>query len=221
MVGGVAVMIDVLRASSTITTALSNGATCVRPYADVDACRHFAESNACLTGGERGGLPLPGFNFGNSPSAYARSVVEGREVCFTTTNGTQALTRMEQADEILIGCFMNRAAVVARLAEESRAIHLVCAGTDGAITAEDTIFAGAVAFDLAGSAASHQPIGTQMAVALYEHAVDQPGGVADVVRGGTGGQNLQRLGLETDIEEVLRESCHGFVPKLIDDRIVS
>lgn len=221
LAGGVAVMIDVLRASSTICTALANGAAAVRPFASVDETRTFAAEHGCLTGGERGGVPIDGFSFGNSPSSYAAEAVAGREICFTTTNGTQALTRMSEADEVLIGCFLNRSALVERLRSQARPVHLVCAGTDGAMTSEDVLLAGAVAGDLLEALDVDTPIGTQLAVSLYRRHSEEAGGVEQAVRAGQGGRNLKRLGLEADIADVLVESSLDVVPRLDEGRLVS
>ena len=217
--GSVAVMIDVLRASSTVTTALANGATTVRPFADVDVCRRDAATRAALTGGERGGVPLPGFDFGNSPTAYSRDNVAGREICFTTTNGTQALTRMTLAETVLIGSFMNRKALVDRLRQDGRDVHLVCAGTDGAMTAEDTLFAGAVASDLLGKVDENEPLGTQLAASLFAQHGANSDSLQSAVRAGQGGKNLIRLGLEADIDVVLDQNCLDVVPQRVGDSI--
>ena len=216
---GVAVMIDVLRASSTIVTALSNGASCVRPFAEVEQCREQALLTGGLTGGERGGVPLPGFDFGNSPSAYTPSCVAGREICFTTTNGTQALAQMHEAEEVLIGCFLNRTALVTLLQQRARDVHLVCAGTDGRVTSEDVLFAGEVAFDLLGSVTFESRAETQMATALYQHAQNSEGGLETAVRASTGGRNLAALGLSADISDVMQENRYQAVPVFTDGTI--
>jgi len=147
LAGGTVVIIDILRASSTIITALHNGAKRVIPCATADEARLIREkSNAecVLLGGERGGVLIEGFDFGNSPTEYAPGRVAGKTIVFTTTNGTQALLKSAAAETILIGAFVNRQAVVNRLHHDHRPVHLVCAGTDGEITGEDVLFAGAV-----------------------------------------------------------------------------
>ena len=91
--GGVAVVIDVLRASTTLIQALASGATAVYPVAEVDEARELAEAfrgERVLLGGERGGRPIPGFDLGNSPCEYTPEVCRGARVIFTTTNGTRA-----------------------------------------------------------------------------------------------------------------------------------
>ena len=101
-----------------------------------------------ILGGERGGLPIPGFDLGNSPAEYTRERVAGKTVVFTTTNGTRAMQRCKQASRVLLGAFVNFSAVCRELGGVEQVV-LVCAGTDGHVTREDTLFAGAVVDDLA------------------------------------------------------------------------
>src|SRR5579872_6432730 len=137
---GVAVVIDVLRAASTIVQALASGADCVVPCGDIDEARRIAEElppEKRILGGEREGLPIPGFDLGNSPAEYTSSLVEGKRVIFTTTNGTRALIRAKTARRVLVGALSNLAAVVNVLIGETGPVHLVCAGTDKRMTLED------------------------------------------------------------------------------------
>lgn len=203
--GGVAVIVDVLRASTTILHALANDAQGVVPCGTVDeafAVRESATKDTCLLGGERGGVKIDGFDLSNSPDDYAASVVRGKTIGFTTTNGTKALLRSELADEILIGAFVNFAAVLRRSRMQQKPIHIVCAGTDGVITGEDVLFAGALVTalgcsdvdyeinDAANIAANHwrQECG-ELTSARIEPAL----------RRAQGGRNLIRLGYEKDI----------------------
>ena len=215
--GGVAVMIDVLRASSTICTALDNGAEAVVPLLDPEEALRRAASEGGLSGGERGGEPIEGFDFGNSPSSYGPAAVRGRTVFFTTTNGTRALGRMRNAEEVFVGGFVNRDAVTDRLRGEARDVHLVCAGTDGHVTAEDVLFAGAVASDLLDVVRPQDPLGTQLATHLYFGTPD----LDEAVRAGLGGRNLIRLGLSADIDDALSENTTAVLPRLDGERLVA
>jgi 2-phosphosulfolactate phosphatase len=141
-----AVILDILRASSTIITAFENGVSAVIPCGEpAEALRLRTESSdPLLLGGERGGVRIPGFDFGNSPAEYTRAAVAGRRLVFTTTNGTRALLKCRQASEIAIGCILNLNALALWLERSGREIHLVCAGTDGFISGEDVYAAGAL-----------------------------------------------------------------------------
>jgi len=151
--GGVAVVVDVLRASTTIIHALANGAKCVIPALDVETARNIACGVApraeVLLGGEREGVLIPGFDLDNNPFAYTEEVVNGKTIVFTTTNGTAALQRAALADRVLIGALLNIQAVVRELVNDERPVHFVCAGTKGRITLEDALCAGVFVHRLA------------------------------------------------------------------------
>ena len=143
----VVVVVDQLRASSTICHALSAGAKCVIPFVEVDdtlaKARQFSPGEAVL-GGERGGRRIAGFQLGNSPTEYSPEKVFGKSVLFTTTNGARALEHARLAKRVLVGATVNRQAIVAELAEAGR-VDILCAGTNGAVTREDILAAGAIA----------------------------------------------------------------------------
>src|SRR5713101_2072341 len=135
--GGVAVVIDVLRATTTMIHALAAGCTAVRPCAEVDEARELAgkmRAGRVLLGGERGGAPLPGFDLGNSPSEYTTKVCCGTTLVLTTTNGTRACLRAVEAERALVAGFVNYSAVCEQLRQDSRPIHIICAGTEGEVS---------------------------------------------------------------------------------------
>ena len=138
LAGGTAVVIDVLRASTTIIYALQAGANAVIPCQEIDEARRIAAGfspDEKILGGERGGMPIEGFDLGNSPEEFTPERVRGKTVVFTTTNGTQALLHVKRAKRILLGAFVNATAVVQHLKGQED-VHLLCAGTDGQPTDE-------------------------------------------------------------------------------------
>lgn len=151
--GRTVVVIDVLRWSTVVVTALAHGAAWVEAFASAaEAAARAAELRASATGavlgGERATRALPGFDVGNSPGEYTRERVAGRVVITTTTNGTQALAAARGAHEVLVAAFVNVDAVVAQLRDAlaaGRGITLVAAGTEGVEASEDTGCAGAIA----------------------------------------------------------------------------
>ena len=146
--GGVAVVIDVLRASTTIVHALAHGCEAVIPCAEVDEARRVAAGlppGRAILRGERQGVPIPGFDLGNSPGEYTEEACRGKTLVMTTTNGTRALLASLEAETVLVGAFVNFAATVQRLIHEARPVHIVCAGTEGRISYEDSLLAGAFA----------------------------------------------------------------------------
>jgi 2-phosphosulfolactate phosphatase len=221
--GGIAVVIDVLRASTTIATALAHGAAVVLPRRSIDEARATAAARAgALLGGERGGLKITGFDLGNSPAEYTADRLAGRPVVITTTNGTAALAACHDAAEVLVGAIVNRAAVAAtarRLAVERGcdAIHLVCAGTDGHVTEEDVLAAGAM-LDAAGredelDAAAHAARDRFRGLAAAGRAGLEER-IAAAFRTCRGGENLIALGMEADLALAAAIDSLAVVPRL-------
>lgn len=146
----VVVVIDVLRATTTIVYALQNGARAVIPCEEPQDALAVRErlGAAAVLGGERNSVRIPGFDLDNSPSSYAREKVEGKTVAFTTTNGTRALNRAIQASAkaVVCGAFVNLSAVAEFIQRMSPLrVFLACAGSEGAISLEDVLCAGAIA----------------------------------------------------------------------------
>ena len=232
--GGIAIVIDVLRASTTIVTALAHGAAGVRPVLTVEAARALAAGFASLSGssvllgGERGGLRIDGFDLGNSPLEYSRARVAGRRIVITTTNGTAAVDACTDASEVLIGAIVNRAAAAARarelaVAHGTSTIHLVCAGTDGEVTEEDRLAAGAI-LDAAGRlpGGSDDTLDASATAALetfrgvLSAAADT--GAASAITAAfamsRGGRNLIELGMRADLPAAAAIDSLRVVPRL-------
>lgn len=215
LAGGVAVILDILRASTTIVHALGAGAAFVRPFLEPgEALAAKAEWGVgdVLLGGERGGARIPGFDLGNSPREYRPEALQSRPVFFTTTNGTRALLASLEADRIFVGCFNNLSALVRVLVKDGRPVHLVCAGTRGEVSLEDTLGAGAVAAALGEPYGLEQPTNdaTLMAVDAWRRAGPLPA----ELRRGVGGRDVIRLGLDADIDAAAAIDSRDVVPEL-------
>src|SRR3954463_3827431 len=146
--GGVAVVVDVLRATTMMVHALSAGCVAVIPCGEVDEARRVAAGfppGEALLAGERQGLPIDGFDLGNSPASFTPQVCRGKTLVMTTTNGTRAILASLDAQRVVIGAFANFAATVQLLHVQERDAHIICAGTDGLVSYEDTLLAGAFA----------------------------------------------------------------------------
>lgn len=148
LAGRVVVVIDVLRASSTIAAALHNGARAVVPLESPDEVvtrlKSFARADVVLAG-ERKMLPISGYDLGNSPREMVRERVEGRTVLLTTTNGTMALTGVAGARDVVVASYVNFTAVLTMLRAALRGgtdIAVVCAGRDRQFSLEDAACAG-------------------------------------------------------------------------------
>ena len=208
---GVCVAIDVLRATTTITTALANGALRVRPFETVEetfaakrailAARPDLEGNVLL-GGERGGLPIDGFDLGNSPDLYTREAIEGKTLLFTTTNGTKAILRARGKRHL--ASLLNVDAVFKRIHDaDFDAVSIVCAGTNGQYTREDLLLAGCLV-DKITLAREGYALNVQAEASREDWRVNRSRPLAELLRESTGGQNLSRLKLGKDIIDAAR-----------------
>ena len=214
--GAVVVVVDQLRATSTIAAALAAGAARVVPMYTVDDAlaerdRRSAESPPPLLAGERSGVKPDTFDLGNSPQALTPEIAADRSVVFTTTNGTAALLHAATADLVLTGALANRSAVAEEIAADPRPIHVLCAGTRGGVTLDDLIAAGAIAERLieAGRNPSHDD---GVRVALHAWADAQARGIEAALGASWGGRNLTRLGLTEDVAWCARVDHLSVVP---------
>ena len=214
LVGSTAVVIDVLRATTTIIAALAAGARAVVPCLTVEDARRRAHDfgDRAVLAGERSGLRIEGFDLGNSPSEFTPSAVGGRMVVMTTTNGTKALLHVAQASEILIGAFVNLSAVCSQLAGKQQ-IDIVCAGTDDAVTEEDVLAAGAIARRMVLADAYQVNDAGTIAVGTWAHFAGCSHPLADEFRLSAGGRNLLSIGMNADIECAAEIDRFDLVPR--------
>lgn len=225
LAGRAVVVIDVLRATTTIIHALAQGASAVIPCLEVEDARKAAEKlgSAALLGGERGGRAIAGFDLGNSPTEYQSERVSGKTIVMTTTNGTRAMLRCQAARRVLIGAFVNFSAICEQLRDEPH-IDLLCAGTDNQVTREDVLFAGAVVDDIVRCAAAIPAadaieLNDQALIALdaWRAAINDlrdalP--LAEHLRSSRGGRNLIDIGHEHDIDIAAHIDRFSHVPEL-------
>ena len=228
LLGGTVVVIDVLRASTTIVHALEAGATKVIPCLEVkDALALAAElpPGEVVLGGERGGLAIDGFDLGNSPTEYTPDRVAGRTVVFTTTNGTRAMRQCGLADRVLIGAFVNVSAVCRCLAGAKR-IHLLCAGTGGETSCDDVLLAGLLVDRIERQGGPVRELNAPAVTARKRWRASFPSSLAAgaeplgaeplaaELRKSKGGRNLTAVGLGDDILTAARIDRFGRVPEL-------
>lgn len=228
--GAVVLVIDALRASTTIVHAMQTGARRVRPTLTVAEAigmraRLRAEDPALEVrlGGERGGVKPEGFDAGNSPADYATGgnarITPGCTLIFTSTNGTGTLLHAAAcASEVLVATLRNRASVCQRVASDDRPVLVLCAGTRESVSMEDALVAGAIVDRLLALGRSLTPDdAARMCVTLWRVASATTTGVVEVFRESRGGRNLVRLGLDADIEFCAQADRSPVVPRLAKD----
>jgi 2-phosphosulfolactate phosphatase len=210
------VVIDVLRATSTIATALSSGAAGVEPTGTLDEARARAQASGALLGGEREGLRPEGFDLGNSPRDYDARCA-GRGVVLSTTNGTQAVLASRGSRRILAGSLLNAEATArALVAGGAQEVLLLCSGSRGRVAADDVVAAGCLAGHLALRAGAEPGDGARVAVALFDAWRHD---LAGLLRRSVSGRRLLSIGLERDIEDCARVDALPLVAELDRDGV--
>jgi 2-phosphosulfolactate phosphatase len=193
----IVVIIDVFRATSTMATALHNGAAKIIPVDSAELCIEMGKQTGGITAGERDGKIIPGLSYGNSPSEYPRSFIENKTLVITTTNGTKLLhmALKQGAKEVITGSFPNLSRVVNFLKEQNANVILGCSGWKNRFNIEDTLFAGAVIEEIKDQFTIHCD-SSFMANQLYNmHKADMPNYIKTL----THWHRLAAYGLEEDM----------------------
>jgi len=206
----IVVIIDVFRATSTIATALYNGATRVIPVDKVDKCIEIGNKVGGIKAGERDGKVIEGLDHGNSPAEYSRDFIEGKTLVLTTTNGTKLLHMAlnNGASEVITGSFPNLSAVCAHLIAGNKNIILACSAWKDKFNLEDTLFAGAIVNRVKEYFVVHCD-SSLMAEDMYcLHKSD----IKNFIRLTTHWHRLAAYGLEKDLEYCVTEDVANVLP---------
>jgi 2-phosphosulfolactate phosphatase len=168
----IVVVIDVLRASSTIITALLNGAKGIIPVDDMAEASRISQSvdsDNYLLCGEKDGEKIEGYDLGNSPLEYTPEVIGGKTVIFKTTNGTKAMKKSVNAANVYVAGFLNVSTIVEELRKTDTDIVLVCAGWQGRLALEDMLLSGKIIHELVdGQLHPDARDGAKVSFGLYE-----------------------------------------------------
>jgi 2-phosphosulfolactate phosphatase len=200
--GKVVVVIDILRATSCMTTALANGIESITAVASLEECKALGEQGY-LTAAERDGKKVDGFDFGNSPFSYHDESIKGKKIVVTTTNGTLAIVKSEGAKEILIGSFLNFSTIVNYLRNQPNDVLM--------------LFAGAIVDALKGDF-SHDEDSVLTALNLYYSAKSD---MIGFLSNSSHVRRLQGLGIMKDIEFCLTKDIYNVLPIMRDGKIVN
>lgn len=209
------VMIDVLRASSTMTTALHNGAKGIIAVEDMGDASKFSnnlDSESFLMSGEKNGIRIDGYDLGNSPLEHTRDVVNGKTIILNTTNGTKAIRRCSLADQIIVGSFLNLNAIVEYLQTLDEEVLLVCAGWRGRLSLEDILCAGNIIYELyEGDLSDEARDGAKVAFGLYEKFGDD---IENGIKSSNYAVRLKDIVSEEDLEYCCQRSITDILPAL-------
>ena len=213
--GSIAVVADVLRATSTIVTALYNGCRIVIPVITVDDAYETARSfdgKELMLGGERNGQKIDGFDFGNSPQEYTREKVKEKILITTTTNGTKALVRTAEAEETLVLSFLNLTAVGDYILKRQNDITAVAAGLLGDFSIEDSVCCGLL-IEYLLSRAPDQFEKTAALEKILHMSRMYSGKIEQLLSESTHGSYLRSIGYESDLKVCARTDSCSIVPR--------
>ena len=214
--GKTVVVVDILRATSCMTTAFAHNIESMKPVATLEECKALKQDGYFIAA-ERGGEKVEGFDIGNSPFSYMEPSLNGEKVAVTTTNGTLAITKSIAANDVLIGSFLNIGAVAKKVVDLEQDLIIHCAGWKGSVNAEDTLFAGAL-IDLLRDSYLMSTDDATVAYALYQQHKDD---MLAYVSQSSHAQRLQGFGIMKDIEFCLEIDKYEVVPYLKDGSIIS
>lgn len=214
------VVIDVLRATSVMTTALANGAKQILPVLTPEEAfelqKEMGAENVIL-GGERNAVPIPGFDFGNSPFSYPPTVIKDKTLIITTTNGTRAILNSLGAKKLYVGSFLNDRAIIETIKDDEEVVF-VASGSHDHFTMEDSLCAGKMAHELEQLVGAHlSDVAIAMAY-LYEQNKN------DIHAIGSKGKHYKRLtglGELKDLEYCYQSDILDVVPIYQDGKLIS
>lgn len=214
----IVVIIDVFRATSTIATALYNGAQKVIPVAKVEDCIAIGKKLNAITAGERDGKIIEGLQHGNSPAEYPRSFIEKQTLVLTTTNGTKLLHMAldKGASEVITGTFPNLSAVCDHLAASNKNVILGCSAWKDRFNLEDTLFAGAVIHQIKNYFTIHCD-SSLMAEDMYQLHCNN---LYSFIQKTTHWHRLAGYGLEKDLEYCVTPDIANILPVYKDGALI-
>lgn len=218
--GDIIAIIDVLRCSSTIITALANGASEIIPVSTVRKAKQMkARHPDYILAGERKGLKPKGFELGNSPREFSHERINGKAIILTTTDGTKALEFTKGARHVLVGSFLNAAAIGKMLhktaCRKNLGVSLVACGKEGRISIEDFLCAGQILETMP----TDEYVLSDSALAVLYASKGADKRISELVRSGEHSEALEKIGLAEDVEFCLKVNRHSVVPVFMNGRI--
>jgi 2-phosphosulfolactate phosphatase len=221
--GTIAVVADVLRATSTIVTALYHGCEYVVPVKSVqdaqNAADHFDRQDVIL-GGERNGKNINGFDFGNSPQEYTPASVNGKIVVTTTTNGTKALVHAAEAGMTLVMAFLNLSSVADFILQHDQDVSVVAAGIYGDFSIEDSVCCGLLIDRLLEKSPNSYEL-DNTARKIRDFSIQYKGNVEKLLHESPHGQFLTKLGYGSDLHVCAQLDAYSIVPIYKNGRITA
>ncbi len=214
--GKIAVAVDIFRATSCMVSGIANGVADIYPVATVDECFELGKEGMIMAG-ERGGIKVDGFDIGNSPFDYMSDEVKGKSVVVSTTNGTRTILASLNADEVLIGAFLNIGVLAEYLKNAQKDVVIHCAGWKGTVNLEDTLFAGA----LINLLIDQMEISGDSALIAHQLYLANQDKLLEIARQSAHAQRLSGFGVAKDIEFCMTSNQYETIPVYVDGKLKS
>ncbi|MBI1305733.1 MAG: 2-phosphosulfolactate phosphatase [Bacteroidetes bacterium] len=213
----IVVVIDILRATSTMCAALYNGAEAIIPVVDTQEAQAYSHEHPdYLIAGEREGQKADGFNFGNSPAEYTPSVIAGKTLVLTTTNGTKCINASKAAHMVMVGSFFNLSVLSNFLKSSKRDVVLFCSGWKNRVNIEDTLFAGAMV-DLLKETHFAEDDSAELSADLFRSHGDD---LTHYLRKASHPRRFERLGNHLDLALCCETDRYPVLMSLVGDRLL-
>jgi 2-phosphosulfolactate phosphatase len=214
----IVVVVDILRAGTSMCAAFMNGIEKIYPLSDLDEAKKL-KAKGYLLAGERDGLKIDFADFGNSPFEFENNQLSGKSLAYSTTNGTRTIEMAKSADMLVIGAFTNLKYLADWLTRQDKNILILCAGWKDTFSLEDAVFAGALVkkltqqkdFGIAGDAVF-------AALKLWETAENN---LLEFIQFGSHCERLKKIGAGDDIAYAIRMDTTPVVPVLKDEHLIN
>ena len=213
-VGKIVVIIDVLRASSTINTILYNGAELIKPIERIEECKKLKDHGYIIMA-ERMGKKVEGFDFGNSPSKINKNEFNGKKVALTTSNGTKSILKTKKSKISLIGSFLNMGMIIDCLNKKNSDTLLLCSGWKGSRNLEDTLCAGGIISGLKNFQINSDT--GLMAKKLYESSKDN---ILETMMKSSHAKRLSSYDNIIDIKFCSEKDSQPIIPFLKEEKLI-
>lgn len=211
----IVVVVDILRATTSMCVAFAHGATEIVPVETIEECLQY-KSRGYIVAGERNGVKVVGFDMGNSPFSFMGEHIKGAKIAMTTTNGTKCIHASRNAAQIVVGAFVNMSSLIDYLKAQNRDVIVLAAGWKDKMNLEDTAFGGALAIALEPYFKPTEDA-TRIAMTLYEAMLKDK---RFYLRNATQYEQIKGLDIVEDVKYCLKKDLHQVVPIYTEGRLV-
>ncbi len=213
----VVVVVDVLRATSVVVTAINNRCRDIIPVIEIEEAVNMSKNydrEHVLLAGERNAQKTDGFDLSNSPLEYTEDVIEGKTIILTTTNGTRAIKKCGDARDILIGSMLNARAVADALTKVGGDVAIICAGTEGKFSLDDIMASGLIIHEVLNSNTDVKL--NDLGLVCRELYNTYGNNIHDILKDTYHYNQLLKAGFKEDIDYCLKENVIDKVPRYMD-----